>query len=168
MYLLCHVPIMYLLRHVPIMPCTYYAMYASLIVMYLLGNLWDTPSAQELFCLRQYFFKAPLTPKWFLLGSPMLTDPHPSQQHAGLHHAVWRPQQEVTRPKTVPTSPEKPGVDEGANQVPIFLVNCFTCTPTAIFVLHFCAPIQFRHYMKPAWIHFYLWRYKYCLTLHDK
>ena len=51
----------------------------------------------------------------------MLTDPHPSQQHAGLHHAVWRPQQEVTRPKTVPTSPEKPGVDEGANQVPIYL-----------------------------------------------
>ena len=26
----------------------------------------------------------------------MLMDPHPSQQHAGLHHAVLRLQQEVT------------------------------------------------------------------------
>ena len=26
-------------------------------------------------------------------------DPHPSQQHAGLQHAVWWPYQEVTRPK---------------------------------------------------------------------
>ena len=26
-------------------------------------------------------------------------DPHPSQQHAGLHHAVSQLQQEVTRPK---------------------------------------------------------------------
>ena len=31
--------------------------------------------------------------------SPMLMDPNPSQQHAGLHHAVWQPQQEVTWPK---------------------------------------------------------------------
>ena len=41
-------------------------------------------------------------------------DTHPianpnSQWHAVLHHAVWRPQQEVTRPKSrfKPTSPEK-------------------------------------------------------------
>ena len=27
----------------------------------------------------------------------MLMDPDPSQQHGGLHAAVWRPQQEVTR-----------------------------------------------------------------------
>ena len=26
----------------------------------------------------------------------MLKDPHHSRQHAGLHHAVWQPQQEVT------------------------------------------------------------------------
>ena len=38
-----------------------------------------------------------------LLGSPMLMDPHPSQQHAGL---VLRQEQDVTRPKfasSVPT-----------------------------------------------------------------
>ena len=29
----------------------------------------------------------------------MLMDPHPSQQDAVLHHAVWRLQQEVTKPK---------------------------------------------------------------------
>ena len=42
-----------------------------------------------------------------LLGSHLLMDHHDSQQHAGLHHAVWWPQQEVT-------SPEKSGVDRGA------------------------------------------------------
>ena len=26
----------------------------------------------------------------------MLMDPHPSQHHAGLHHAVWQPQPKVT------------------------------------------------------------------------
>ena len=30
----------------------------------------------------------------------MLMDPHPSQQHTGLHHAVWQLQQEVNRPKS--------------------------------------------------------------------
>ena len=29
----------------------------------------------------------------------MLMDPHPNQQHAGLHHADSQLQQEVTRPK---------------------------------------------------------------------
>ena len=48
--------------------------------------------------IRNDVFKAPLPPKWLLLGSPMLTDPHPSQQHAGLHHTVWQLQEEVTRP----------------------------------------------------------------------
>ena len=49
----------------------------------------------------------------------MLMDPYPSQQHAGLHHTAWQPQQEVTRPKArfKPTSAGKPGVDGGANQV---------------------------------------------------
>ena len=38
----------------------------------------------------------------------MLTDPHPSQQHPDLHHAVGQLQQEVTRPRArfKPTSPE--------------------------------------------------------------
>ena len=32
--------------------------------------------------------------------SPIVVDPHPSQQHAGLQHTVvFRPQQEATRPK---------------------------------------------------------------------
>ena len=44
---------------------------------------------------RQLFFETPLPT--LLLGSPMLMDPHPSQQHAGLQHAVLQPQQEVTR-----------------------------------------------------------------------
>ena len=40
-------------------------------------------------------------------------EPHPKQKHADLHHAVWWPQQEVTRPKArfKHTSPKKSGVD---------------------------------------------------------
>ena len=47
-----------------------------------------------------------------LLGSPVLMDPHPSQQHAGLQRTVSQPQQEVTRLKArfKPTSSE---VDAG-------------------------------------------------------
>ena len=44
----------------------------------------------------------------------MLMDPHPSQQHVGLHYAVWQLQQEVTRPKARSTLPEKSGVDGGS------------------------------------------------------
>ena len=58
----------------------------------------------------------------------MHMDPHPAQKHAGLQHAVWWPQQEVTRPKArfEPTSPEKSGLDGahvggGSNQVPTYL-----------------------------------------------
>ena len=53
----------------------------------------------------------------------MFMDPHPCQQHASLHHAVWQTQQEATRPKTrfKPTLPKKSGVDGGANQVPTYL-----------------------------------------------
>ena len=40
-----------------------------------------------------------LKPQWLLQGLPMLMDPHPSQQHAGLHPGVWQLQQKVTRPK---------------------------------------------------------------------
>ena len=43
----------------------------------------------------------------------MLMDPHPSQQSA-----VWRLQQEVTRP-------EKSGVDGGASQVPTYCKTVF-------------------------------------------
>ena len=68
-------------------------------------------------------WRALLPPEWLLLGSPMIMDPHPNQQHAGLHHAVWQLQQEVTKPKArfKPTSPEKSGVNGGANQVPAYL-----------------------------------------------
>ena len=48
----------------------------------------------------------------------MLMDPHPSQQHVGIQHAVLQLQQEVTRPKArfKPTSPKNSGVDGGGEQ----------------------------------------------------
>ena len=49
-----------------------------------LGKNWDT------------FLPPPL---WLLMGSPILMEPHLSQQHAGLQHAVRQQQQEVIRPK---------------------------------------------------------------------
>ena len=51
-----------------------------------------------------------------------VTNAHGPSQHAGLHHAVWQLQQEVTRPKASfkPTSAEKSRVDGGANQVPTY------------------------------------------------
>ena len=72
-----------------------------------------------------------LLPNWLLLGSPMLMDPHPSLQHAGLQHTVWWLQQEVTRPKArfKPTSSKKYGVDGGAIRCQHILVIRFTCTP---------------------------------------
>ena len=48
-----------------------------------------------------FYEKSPLPPLWLLLGSPMLMDPHHSQQYACLKHTVWRLQQEVTRLKFV-------------------------------------------------------------------
>ena len=50
-------------------------------------------------------------------------DPHPSQQHGGVHRAAWQLQTEVTRPKATlkPTLPEKSGVDGGANQGSTYL-----------------------------------------------
>ena len=68
------------------------------------SNNWATTNAPEwVFTTRLYislinikpFFKPHSHPT----GVPMLMDPHPSQQHACLQHAVWQPQQEVTRPK---------------------------------------------------------------------
>ena len=59
----------------------------------------------------------------FLMGPPILMDPHPCQQNAGLHLAVWQLQQEVSRPmpRFKPTSPKKSEKDGGANQVPTYL-----------------------------------------------
>ena len=37
-----------------------------------------------------FYFNPPLVPLWFLMGSSMLMDPHPSQQHVGLPHEVFR------------------------------------------------------------------------------
>ena len=75
------------------------------------------------------FYNPPLPPKWLLLGSPMLMDPHPSQLHAGLQHAALLAQHKVTRPKArfKPTSPEKSGLDEGEIRFQHILVSCFTC-----------------------------------------
>ena len=61
----------------------------------------------------------------------MLMDPHPSQQHA-----VWQLQQEVTRPKArfKPTSPEKSGVDGGAN---LFMTSTPRLLPPYLTILLF-------------------------------
>ena len=55
----------------------------------------------------------------------MLMDPHPSQQHVGLHHAVWQLQQEVTRLKA------RRSLGWMGEQIRCqhILVSCFTCTP---------------------------------------
>ena len=84
------------------------------------SETWNSSSISQVI-----LFYAPLSPKWLLLGSPMLMGPHPSQ-----HHAVWQLQQEETRPKArfKPTSPEKSGVDEGENQVPTYLGQSLSYT----------------------------------------
>ena len=46
-----------------------------------------------------YFLNPHCQPYWVLLGSPMHMDPRPSQQHAGLQHAVWQLPHEVTNPR---------------------------------------------------------------------
>ena len=54
----------------------------------------------------------------------ILIDPHTSQQDAGLHHGVWQPQLEVTRPKArfKPTLPKRSGVEGGqCDQIEQFL-----------------------------------------------
>ena len=52
----------------------------------------------------------------FLLGSLVLVDPRPRQEHVGLEHAVLRSQQNVARPKArfKHISPEKSELDVGA------------------------------------------------------
>ena len=56
----------------------------------------------------------------------MLLDPHSSQQHAGLQHAVRWLQQEVTMPKArlKPTLPGKSGVNGGPISCQHILVSC--------------------------------------------
>ena len=63
--------------------------------------------------------------------SPMLMDPHPSQQHTGLHNAVLQLQQEVTMPKgrLKPTLTDKSGVDGRCQKI-----QNFTKHPKAKFV----------------------------------
>ena len=90
--------------------------------------LMGTLHYQSIYCSIQglicQIFKPPRPPWWLLLGSPMLLDPHHSQQHAGLQDAVLRLQQEVTRPSL----PKKSGVDGGAIRWQHILVSCFTTT----------------------------------------
>ena len=82
------------------------------------------PKAQ--FCLLYLFLRL------FHLDFTGVTNDHgpsSSQQHSGRQHAVFWLYQEVTRPKArfKPTSPEKSGVDGGANQVPTYLLYvCFS------------------------------------------
>ena len=58
-----------------------------------------------------------------LLGSQMLMDPELIQQHAGLQHAVFQPQQEVNKPKArfKPVFPGKSDVNR--EQLP----RCLFC-----------------------------------------
>ena len=49
-----------------------------------------------LFQTQLQFFKAPFTPT--IMAFTGVTNAHPSPQDTGLHHAVWWPQQKVTRP----------------------------------------------------------------------
>ena len=86
-----------------------------------------------LHCFESLLFldKAPLPPLWLLPGSPMLMDPHPIQQHVGLHHAVSQLEQEVTRPKArfKPISPKKSAADRIAIRCQHILVDRFICIP---------------------------------------
>ena len=63
--------------------------------------------------LMDMFFRFPTPTR--MAFTRALMDPHASQQHEGLQHAVWWLQQEVTRPNArfKPTLPEKSGVDGG-------------------------------------------------------
>ena len=63
-----------------------------------------------------HIFNSPFSPEYLLLGLPMLMDPHPNQQRAGLQHAVWQLLQEVTKQKArfKPTWSKKPVVNAGA------------------------------------------------------
>ena len=88
----------------------------------LFGNIFDFQisrtrvQVQDQSLLPTFLKKSPLQPWWPLLGSPILMDPHLSQQHTGLQHAIMHPQEEVTRPKAKfkPNLPEKSEVDGGA------------------------------------------------------
>ena len=73
-------------------------------VNFVLGNIFNLPCKNISYHWTNVHFST---------LSPMLPDSHPSQQHTGLLHAVWQPQQVVTRPKArfQPTSPKKSGVD---------------------------------------------------------
>ena len=101
--------------------------------MLMFMSIWLTPDSPNCVLAIKMFFKTPLPPIWLLLGSPMLIDPHPSQQHAGLHHAVRQLQQEVARPKArfKTTSLKQSGVDggskSGANISRSDQRKCFSC-----------------------------------------
>ena len=94
---------------------------------------------------KSVFFISPTPPLWLWLGSPMLIDPNPSQQlHAGVHHAVWQLQQEVTRSM----ARFKPTISLWWMRDQIrcqhILVSCFTCTFLQAFIdVKLC--VDWRH-----------------------
>lgn len=73
--------------------------------------------------------------QWLSVGSPMLVDPYPSQQHAGLQHAVFHLQLEVTRRKArfKPTLTEKSFGGWMRNQVATYLGQDAGCTLLQMF-----------------------------------
>ena len=60
----------------------------SIMCTYLLAENRHLLFSGKYHCMTNLFFKAPITPEWLLLGSPMVMDHQSSQQHAGLHYAV--------------------------------------------------------------------------------
>ena len=89
----------------------------------------------------------------------MLMDPHPRQQHAGLHLPVWLLQQEVTRPwaKFKSTSPEKSrrmGEQSAANisrSVRCTVLDVILCT---IFIVDWLLYVEI---MRSDWLTLVSW-----------
>ena len=93
----------------------------------------------------------------------MLMDPHPTQQHAGLQHAVWQLQQEVTRPnaKFKSSSPEKSGVDGWPISCHHILVSFFNWWSGL-------AIITFKNWTSLATVQlFKFWRSQFPVSSHE-
>ena len=73
-----------------------------------------------------FYEKSPLPPLWLLLGSPMLMDPHHSQQYAGLQHAVWLLHEvgnQTFKASFKPTLSDNYGMDGGTIRCQYILVR---------------------------------------------
>ena len=96
-------------------------------------KFWRSKNWCEIFVLAKFashkfsfITQPPLLGLRLLLGSLMVMDPHPSQQHVGPQFEVWQLWLQVARPKTrfKPFSPEKSGVK--AYQLCFFHFSLFT------------------------------------------